>query len=246
MFPTHVGIALGHGAGPAQGLNVPYACGDCATQHASGTWRISCSLRMWGLRGGPPDGRDRAGMFPTHVGIARLINAKLSWCCNVPYACGNCTTFGPYRYGIGICSLRMWGLRGFPARYALGDGMFPTHVGIARQSCRKPCAHRNVPYAHGNYVIAQCPPTWHGSCAGEPSFAECRTGHALGRVGLGLQPDPSCRQVQKTQESLRVFVVAGGRTVPWFEPADAPFHGIVCLVPFRVIGIQVPAPAGPE
>ena len=48
----------------------------------------------------------------------------------------------------------------------------------------------------------------------------------LGRVGLGFQPDPSCCQVQETQEPLLVFVVAGGHAAPLFEPADAPFHGL--------------------
>ena len=46
----------------------------------------------------------------------------------------------------------------------------------------------------------------------------------LGRVGLGLQPDPSRRQIPKTQALLRVSVVAGSRgtlvrsprgPVPW-------------------------------
>ena len=42
---------------------------------------------------------------------------------------------------------------------------------------------------------------------------------------------------------MRVFVVAGGHAVPWFEPADAPFYGLARLVPFRVVGLGVQAPA---
>ena len=65
----------------------------------------------------------------------------------------------------------------------------------------------------------------------------------LGRVGLGFQPEPSRHQVQKTQEPLRVFVVASGHAAPLFESADAPFHGLTRLVPFRVVGLGVQASA---
>ena len=69
------------------------------------------------------------------------------------------------------------------------------------------------------------------------------TGSVLGRVGLGFQPKPSRRQVQKTQAPLRVFVVASGHAAPWFEFVEAPFHGLARRVPFRVVGLGVQASA---
>ena len=70
----------------------------------------------------------------------------------------------------------------------------------------------------------------------------------LGRVGLGFQPEPSRRQVPKTQAPLRVLVVAGGHAAPWFEAAEAPCHGLARRVPFRVVGlgVQAPAPGGKD
>ena len=44
----------------------------------------------------------------------------------------------------------------------------------------------------------------------------------LGRVGLGLQPEPSRRQIPKTQAPLRVGGVARGHAVPLFEPPPRP------------------------
>ena len=59
----------------------------------------------------------------------------------------------------------------------------------------------------------------------------------LGRVELGFQPDPSPCQVQKTQATMRVFVVAGGHAAPPLEPAEALFHSVA-----RVVGRGIRAP----
>ena len=64
----------------------------------------------------------------------------------------------------------------------------------------------------------------------------------LSRVEVGFQPDPGPGQVQKTQETMGVFVIAGGHTAPLFEPAEAPFDGVTRLVPFRVVRLGVRAP----
>ena len=71
MFPTHVGIARGRGLGATGGSYVPYACGDCAQSSRPLAVGLGCSLRMWGLRARCAGRRRYAGMFPTHVGIAR-------------------------------------------------------------------------------------------------------------------------------------------------------------------------------
>ena len=41
---------------------------------------------------------------------------------------------------------------------------------------------------------------------------------------------------------MGVFVIAGGHAPPPLEPAEAPFHGIARLIPFRVVGPGVRAP----
>ena len=73
-----------------------------------------------------------------------------------------------------------------------------------------------------------------GSC----SARRCRSG----RVEVEFQPDPGPGQVQKTQETMGVFVVAGGHAPPLLEPAEALFHGIARLVSFRVVGLGIRAP----
>ena len=40
-----------------------------------------------------------------------------------------------------------------------------------------------------------------------------------------------------------MFVVASSHAAPWFESAEAPFHGLARLVPFRVVGLGVQASA---
>ena len=90
MFPTHVGIARINGDPARTDLDVPYACGDCASTERIATPGKRCSLRMWGLRG--PDAVVAPGrtMFPTHVGIARVKAPTLTIRRYVPYACGDC------------------------------------------------------------------------------------------------------------------------------------------------------------
>ena len=132
MFPTHVGIARNgqHRAVPCR--DVPYACGDCAAASTPSGRPGRCSLRMWGLR---DDLRSRlrpVHMFPTHVGIARIM-MRVVWCgMDVPYACGDCAGRSLPGLGTTVCSLRMWGLRGTDGIGAAIGHMFPTHVGIAR------------------------------------------------------------------------------------------------------------------
>ena len=43
---------------------------------------------------------------------------------------------------------------------------------------------------------------------------------------------------------MYVFIVASGHAPPPFEPADAPFHGVARLVPFRFVrlGVQASVP----
>ncbi len=150
MFPTHVGIARTDATGASGRADVPYACGDCAGPYVSTIGYEECSLRMWGLRVIAHVGIFHGEMFPTHVGIARNQLENKTNHRNVPYACGDCAK--PRRKAaLSVpCSLRMWGLRDFQPIVRVGDGMFPTHVGIAR--CRF-CAkrqHGDVPYACGD------------------------------------------------------------------------------------------------
>ena len=62
-----------------------------------------------------------------------------------------------------------------------------------------------------------------------------------------MQPDLGPCQVQKTQEPLRVWVIAGGYAAPAFEPADAPFNGVARRVRYRSgsgLGVRAPLPGG--
>ena len=61
-----------------------------------------------------------------------------------------------------------------------------------------------------------------GGGVGRVPWAQ-RLREQLGRVGLGFQPEPSRRQIPKTQAPLRVWVVAGGHAAPWLKPPEAPF-----------------------
>ena len=76
--------------------------------------------------------------------------------------------------------------------------------------------------------------------------------HNLGRVGLGFQPEPSRCPVPKTQEPLRVFVVADGlarqvsfRVVGLGVGASAPGRKDGHEVPWRPPGAEAVAVIGP-
>ena len=183
MFPTHVGIARNrrHAAGLAR--YVPYACGDCAGWEPTRDGISECSLRMWGLRGGLGDGDMIAAMFPTHVGIARRGRGRRRRRAHVPYACGDCADTRPGDHKKGKCSLRMWGLRAEPQSEDRHEGMFPTHVGIARRYFREEPRMADVPYACGD-------------CAAVDGTYDVRLTCSLRMWGLradvdhGLEPGP--------------------------------------------------------
>ena len=132
MFPTHVGIARTGSLRGVRRTYVPYACGDCADSVGGRAPEPECSLRMWGLRMDMRYRTQAVPMFPTHVGIARARVAGRYGARDVPYACGDCAAAAEVTLGTTGCSLRMWGLREHGARRTLHQGMFPTHVGIAR------------------------------------------------------------------------------------------------------------------
>ena len=100
-------------------------------------------------------------MFPTHVGIARTGSARRRGAGNVPYACGDCARSCRPLRSMGLCSLRMWGLRGAGRNGFAEAVMFPTHVGIARAGHGGGYRHGDVPYACGDCASAStldCPP----------------------------------------------------------------------------------------
>ena len=109
-----------------------------------------CSLRMWGLRGVSHALPQVIPMFPTHVGIARCSSTAAQCPRHVPYACGDCAGVRAVCVLAGKCSLRMWGLRDFAIGRIESRDMFPTHVGIARESVGAHLAVAHVPYACGD------------------------------------------------------------------------------------------------
>ena len=112
---------------------------------------------MWGLRVVPLRRALAGGMFPTHVGIARMAWNSPSPCWNVPYACGDCAGLGRLPVAGSACSLRMWGLRDVERAQGHEAGMFPTHVGIARLGDRRIGQQPNVPYACGDCALTNRP-----------------------------------------------------------------------------------------
>ena len=186
MFPTHVGIALQQHQQDGGRCDVPYACGDCA----STAWCISgatrCSLRMWGLRDGMPTMPTRNGMFPTHVGIARIRNAARIAKHNVPYACGDCAEPASGIEGGAGCSLRMWGLRGASGSSWACPRMFPTHVGIARIVNASDETPRDVPYACGDCAPLLAPHQYVFGCS--LRMWGLRVGQAQGVPHPGMFP----------------------------------------------------------
>ena len=64
------------------------------------------------------------------------------------------------------------------------------------------------------------------AAGGHASLAACRRNGCPGRVNGEFQPDPSRRQVRKTQAPRRVRIAGAATRRPSLEPAAAPFHGM--------------------
>ena len=101
---------------------------------------------------------------------------------------------------------------------------------------------QNAGFSAQVYYIGGCAKNFRlvSSLLPEAQRDNLNSGHysfGLGSVDLFLHPDPGPGQVQKTQETMCIFVVAGSHAAPVLEPADAPFHGVARLVPFRGVGL---------
>ena len=132
VFPTHVGMDRLGGRFDYADMGVPHARGD--GPDSRGGHRIArwCSPRTWGWTVLRLCYRLPGGVFPTHVGMDRLIGilAQISRC--VPHARGDGPRGRPMDSDQRGCSPRTWGWTAGEAAAIMASPVFPTHVGMDR------------------------------------------------------------------------------------------------------------------
>ena len=110
VFPTHVGMFPNLRLHVQRAESLPHACGDVPEKTITEiTLRLS-SPRMWGCSYHPLKVRLKNFVFPTHVGMFRILVLLMSSCLRLPHACGDVPV--PVTCPMmmsSVSSPRMWG-----------------------------------------------------------------------------------------------------------------------------------------
>ena len=75
VFPTHVGVYLRPTPQPHNESRFPHACGGVPEMVSRGTVAHAFSPRMWGCTASVNLTTNKAGVFPTHVGVYHILPA---------------------------------------------------------------------------------------------------------------------------------------------------------------------------
>ncbi len=149
VFPTRVGVDRRPPAVPRPVYRVPHARGGGPTgSSTTRAWR-KCSPRAWGWTVGACLAGSAAGVFPTRVGVDRTGTAAYLSRPRVPHARGG----GPSEHIIAAlvarCSPRAWGWTVTAPTSSSAANVFPTRVGVDRQTSWLRSRRRGVPHARG-------------------------------------------------------------------------------------------------
>ena len=155
VFPTHVGMDRLHHDISNLLAGIPHARGDGPMTPSSSRGRFAYSPRTWGWTVQSPDEQTGGNVFPTHVGMDRGRGSCASIAGGIPHARGDgpqpasrsarSIASIPHARGDGpkawqakavvaAYSPRTWGWTGDTLHFHSDEEVFPTHVGMDRQS----------------------------------------------------------------------------------------------------------------
>ena len=178
VFPTHVGMDR---IRKFQSLGcpcVPHARGDGPNVITPPMMLPACSPRTWGWTVRLPGACPSCRVFPTHVGMDRRRPSSICLSPRVPHARGDGPDGSQGVVELGGCSPRTWGWTAILTRFLAVAWVFPTHVGMDRDSYSAVNVPRGVPHARGdgpysesvNQSILKCSPrTWGWTGARRPA-----------------------------------------------------------------------------
>ena len=108
---------------------LPHACGGVSRARRARRAPAESSPRMWGCLRVPRSVFFDINVFPTHVVVFPLQQAREPFDISLPHACGGVSLRLTILGGSNPSSPRMWGCFHFPRLRLPSAPVFPTHVG---------------------------------------------------------------------------------------------------------------------
>ena len=164
---------------------VPHTRGDEPTVYVTSSFAFMCSPHTWGWTAPGPLLKFSNTVFPTHVGMNRVIIIIQSMKKSVPHTRGDepFSLLPPMK--IILCSPHTWGWTDIQESLHRRYPVFPTHVGMNRWQGWDRSLNSCVPHTRGDepfslqrkLLIGQCSPhTWgwteflNPACKDDPVF----------------------------------------------------------------------------
>ncbi len=143
---------------------IPHGCGGGPRGTPLLSPVIEYSPRMWGWTVRPVRRVVLHIVFPTDVGVDRSTGRDRKTSQSIPHGCGG----GPLTTGWGarsrVYSPRMWGWTADNGMGSKVPGVFPTDVGVDRQSEARPTGPTRIPHGCGGgpgRELTLRPTTWY-------------------------------------------------------------------------------------
>ena len=153
VFPTHVGMFRPPRPILRRPPRFPHACGDVPPEVAHLARSRGFSPRMWGCSASKRNENGAHRVFPTHVGMFRLMALSRLPSVRFPHACGDVPFFNEHGVPHPGFSPRMWGCSVGSVQLAQDGVVFPTHVGMFRTPPRTGRKWRRFPHACGDVPL---------------------------------------------------------------------------------------------
>jgi len=191
VFPTHVGVFRLSAAPFDIFPCFPHACGGVPVTASCNAWRSWFSPRMWGCSGTWPPDPGALVVFPTHVGVFRIVVVTCSFpfsfphtvgvgrngmnlyllIRSFPHACGGVPPVEAIGFAGSTFSPRMWGCSARRLRQRCRPEVFPTHVGVFRRGNTPDPKQPGFPHACGG--VPNTRRQWQGRNAFSPRMWGC-------------------------------------------------------------------------
>ena len=165
VFPTGVGMDRRRRRRAASRSSVPHGRGDGPVQPASVSSSSTCSPRAWGWTASSGNGEAPVAVFPTGVGMDRYRRASPNRGTGVPHGRGDGPELISDGDGLDMCSPRAWGWTVALQIESGSASVFPTGVGMDRQSQSVIDPLTGVPHGRGDGPATKSSTTTSGKCS---------------------------------------------------------------------------------
>ena len=153
VFPSNVGINRARNRYPVPALRVPLERGDQPRWARLYCPDVMCSPRTWGSTEYRDGRRESRGVFPSNVGINRLLQYSQLFRPCVPLERGDQPGWSDAPHMTDECSPRTWGSTAWSQNVPVAWPVFPSNVGINRCGSVTPDDKRSVPLERGDQPL---------------------------------------------------------------------------------------------